>query len=293
MTEDLTAYLIDSKRHRILEIDRVGKLKRIIGGIGQRETDLYYPVVVTANEKVLAVINNSGAEIKIFDRFGSFIKVISKKGNYFLPALIVGQENQLIVPAKKVTRSIAEMNEEPIFSIFDYDFTQIRSFGKAIRCSSSIAHLHFNLVELTGDDRIIYGAYTCLPIVFAFDRLTGKQIFKRDLALSDIPEINRALDRQKEIMADTPEKQNKPNEIRLVRMNRGIGIYKGTIYYLGYEKFLLFNLKADFLGTLRIILNDQDITSYIDCFVILPAGRMFGLATNPENRQPIIFEADI
>lgn len=94
-------------------------------------------------------------------------------------------------------------------------------------------------------------------------------------------------------MADTPEKQNKPNEIRLVRMNRGIGIYKGTIYYLGYEKFLLFNLKADFLGTLRIILNDQDITSYIDCFVILPAGRMFGLATNPENRQPIIFEADI
>lgn len=128
-----------------------------------------------------------------------FYKSDIKKGNYFLPALIVGQENQLIVPAKKVTRSIAEMNEEPIFSIFDYDFTQIRSFGKAIRCSSSIAHLHFNLVELTGDDRIIYGAYTCLPIVFAFDRLTGKQIFKRDLALSDIPEINRFLTARKKL----------------------------------------------------------------------------------------------
>lgn len=293
MTEDLTAYLIDSNRHRILEIDREGRLRRVIGGIGQREIDLYYPVAVTANNKMLAVINNSGGEIKIFDRFAPKIRVISRKETYFLPSLIIGQENELIAPARKVTRSIAEMNEEPIFSIFDFNFNQIRTFGKAIKCSSHIAHLHFNLVELFADGQIIYGAYACLPILFAFDRHTGKELFKRDLRLSDIPEINRALQREREIMADTPEKQNKPNQIRLVRINRGIGVYKGSIYYLGYEKFLLFGPQAEFLGTLKITLNDQDITSYIDCFVILPAGRMFGLATRPENRQPIIFEADL
>lgn len=292
ITEDLTSYLIDSKRNRILEIDKQGKLKKIIGGPGQREEDLYYPLAVAANDKILAVINNSGGEVKIFNRSGSFVKMFSRKDIAFQPVMIVSSNNEFIVSVRKITRSVEEMNNNPLFSLFDYNFNQIKSFGRFIKCNSLIAHLHFNLIELYLSNETVFGAFIFLPVIFAYDITTGKEILYSDLSFMDIPEIKAGVNRQKEIMADTPEKQSKPNEIRVVRFNQGIAFYRGILYYLrANDKFLLFNQKGEFLGRMHIHLDNKDISSYIDCFVVLPSGKMYGLARHPESKKPLIFEA--
>ena len=292
ITEDLTTYLIDSKRNRILEINNLGKIEKIIGGPGQKEGDLYYPLAITANDNILAIINNSGGEIKFFRRSGALEKIFSKKNGGFQPVIILRSHNEFIASVRNFNRSIEEMNNEPLFSLFDYDFNQIKSFGRVIKCSSLIAHLHFNLIELCISDKYVFGAFIFLPIIFAFDINNGNEILYRDLSIMQIPEIEAGINRQKEIKADTPEEQTKPNEFKAVRFNQGVAFYKGILYYLrANHKFLLFDQKGEFLGRMFVHLNNRDITPYIDCFVILPSGKMYGLVSYPENKETFIFEA--
>lgn len=292
ITEDLTTYLIDSKRNRILEINNSGKLEKIIGGPGQREEDLYYPLAITANDNIVAIVNNSGSEIKFFRRSGALEKIFSKKNSGFQPVIILRSRNEFITSVRNFSRSIEEMNNEPLFSLFDYEFNQIKSFGRVIKCSSLIAHLHFNLIELCMSDKYVFGAFIFLPIIFGFDINNVNEILYRDLSIMQIPEIEAGINRQKEIKADTPEKQTKPNEFKAVRFNQGVAFYKGILYYLrANHKFLLFDQKGEFLGRMYVHLNNENITPYIDSFVILPSGKMYGLVSHPENKATFIFEA--
>ncbi|MGB4703878.1 MAG: hypothetical protein WBI18_02195 [Candidatus Saccharicenans sp.] len=293
ITDDLITYLIDSERHRVLEIDMRGHLKNIIGGPGQRENDLYYPVAVTANDKVLAVVNDSGREIKIFDRSGKFLKLFSKDDIHFQP-FILSHKNNLIVPIRKATAPLEEKNKSYLFSLLDQDFAEIRHFGQVIKCSTPINHIHFNLIELTVGRKAVYGSFINLPIIFAYDLNSSREIFWIDLSQSEIPEISSLTEKIKQLDADTPMKQKAAGNFRVIRFNRGLSFYANKIFYLTDEIFLIFNLQGNLTGRIKIMLNKNiDLTPAIDSFTILPSGKIYGLAKHPESKQPFIFEAKI
>lgn len=288
--EDRSVSIVDFERHRICCFDKSGRLIRTIGSIGQQDEDLYYPQGVYGKGDLIYVLNDSGKELKVFERSGRFVSKFALGdrliGSYSL--LVVGKE--VVIPIRAWGRNIEDVHRQKLMTVFDSSGRILREFGKTIQCASAYAQHVFNSVYLALHRGIIYGAFRNLPIIFAYD-LNGNEIYFKNLTDAGISEIDKLVRQSREELLDTPEKIGKDGGINGMTYCRGIGVNKRQFYFALPDSILVFDDQGRFRTSIHISI-EQSLQKGLAFITMSPGGLIYGLAYRPEFKTRFLFRTN-
>lgn len=196
--------VLDRDNHRLLSLDREGRVLKQIARIGQGKDELYFPTdyAVGADGRFYVATGHVPFEVKIFDandrNQGGF-----EQGD--TPELAKFARSWTIAVGREGTIFLSQPRNRHLVTVYDSRGKEIRGIGEKIapaevypdacktqeRCKDRRYHVTLNRVSLaTGADGDLYVAFDNAPIVRRYDA-EGRLIFETRLRGGHVETIHQ------------------------------------------------------------------------------------------------------